>query len=58
MYNLEFLELKLGGVVKGNSSLEITKIATLSQAGKGDISFCTNPKHLKNFPKQKLLLYL
>ena len=53
MYSLEFLALKLGGVVKGNSSLEITKIATLSQAGKGDISFCTNPKHLKKLSETK-----
>lgn len=47
MYTLDFLASSLDGVVKGNSSVEIQKIATLSQAQEGDISFCTHPKYLK-----------
>jgi len=53
MYSLEFLASKLGGVVKGDSSIEIAKIATLSQAVEGDISFCTNPKYLKQLSETK-----
>lgn len=53
MYTLEFLASNLDGVVKGDSSIQINKIATLSQAGAGDISFCTNPKYLKDLSETK-----
>ncbi|MED7787478.1 UDP-3-O-(3-hydroxymyristoyl)glucosamine N-acyltransferase [Francisella sp. 19X1-34] len=53
MYTLDFLASNLDGVVKGDASVEIKKIATLSQAGEGDISFCTNPKYLKNLSETK-----
>ncbi|AIT09955.1 UDP-3-O-acylglucosamine N-acyltransferase [Candidatus Francisella endociliophora] len=53
MYTLEFLASNLDGVVKGDSSVQINKIATLSQAGAGDISFCTNPKYLKDLSETK-----
>lgn len=53
MYTLDFLAAKLDGEVKGNKSIEINRIATLSQAGAGDISFCTNPKYLKALFKTK-----
>ncbi|MFV9924292.1 MAG: UDP-3-O-(3-hydroxymyristoyl)glucosamine N-acyltransferase [Francisella endosymbiont of Hyalomma scupense] len=53
MYTLDFLASKLDGEVKGNKSIEINKIATLSQAGEGDISFCNNPKYLKALFKTK-----
>ena len=53
MYSLEFLASKLDGTVKGDSTIEITKVATLSQAGEGDISFCTNPKYLKQLSETK-----
>ena len=48
MFNLDFLAKTLNGVVKGDGSVEINKIATLSLAKKGDISFCTSPKYLKD----------
>ena len=53
MYTLDFLASSLDGVVKGDGSVEIKKIATLSQAGEGDISFCTNPKYLKDLSETK-----
>lgn len=53
MYTLDFLASNLDGVVKGNGNIEINKIATLSQAGEGDISFCTNPKYLKDLSETK-----
>ncbi|WP_150466632.1 UDP-3-O-(3-hydroxymyristoyl)glucosamine N-acyltransferase [Francisella sp. SYW-9] len=53
MYSLDFLASNLDGVVKGDGSVEIKKIATLSQAGEGDISFCTNPKYLKDLSETK-----
>lgn len=53
MYSLEFLASELGGVVKGDSSVEIAKVATLSQAGEGDISFCTHAKYLKQLSETK-----
>ena len=53
MYSLEFLASKLDGFVKGDATVEIAKIATLSQAGESDISFCTNPKYLKQLSGTK-----
>ena len=53
MYTLEFLASSLDGVVHGDSSVQINKIATLSQAEEGDISFCTNPKYLKDLSETK-----
>ncbi|QIW09591.1 UDP-3-O-(3-hydroxymyristoyl)glucosamine N-acyltransferase [Francisella sp. LA112445] len=53
MYSLDFLASSLDGVVKGDGGVEIRKIATLSQAGEGDISFCTNPKYLKDLSETK-----
>ncbi|GAB4222131.1 MAG: UDP-3-O-(3-hydroxymyristoyl)glucosamine N-acyltransferase [Francisella sp.] len=53
MYSLDFLASKLGGEVKGDKNVEIKKIATLSNAGEGDISFCTNPKYLKALSETK-----
>ena len=47
MYSLKFLAEKLEGFVKGDDKVEIGKVATLSQAKEGDISFCTNPKYLQ-----------
>lgn len=53
MYSLDFLALKLDGEVKGDKSVEISRIATLEKAGVGDISFCTNPKYLKALSETK-----
>lgn len=53
MYTLDFLANNLDGRVEGDTSVEITKIATLSQAGPGDISFCTNPKYLSQLSETK-----
>lgn len=53
MYTLDFLASNLDGVVHGDASVEIKKIATLSQARAGDISFCTNPKYLKDLSQTK-----
>lgn len=53
MYTLDFLASNLDGVVKGDASVQINKIATLSEAGEGDISFCTNPKYLKDLSETK-----
>jgi UDP-3-O-[3-hydroxymyristoyl] glucosamine N-acyltransferase len=53
MYTLDFLASNLDGKVRGDSAVEIRKIATLSQAGEGDISFCTNPKYLKALSETK-----
>jgi len=53
MYTLEFLASSLDGVIKGDNTVQINKIATLSQAGEGDISFCTNPKYLKDLSDTK-----
>ena len=53
MFSLKFLAEKLGGVVHGDESVEISKIATLSQAKEGDISFCSNPKYIKDLKETK-----
>ncbi|MFC4893161.1 UDP-3-O-(3-hydroxymyristoyl)glucosamine N-acyltransferase [Pseudofrancisella aestuarii] len=53
MFSLKLLAEKLDGVVHGDENIEIAKIATLSQAKVGDISFCTNPKYLKDLKETK-----
>ncbi|BCD91486.1 UDP-3-O-acylglucosamine N-acyltransferase 2 [Francisella halioticida] len=53
MYTLDFLASNLDGVVKGDADIQVNKIATLSEASEGDISFCTNPKYLKDLSETK-----
>jgi UDP-3-O-[3-hydroxymyristoyl] glucosamine N-acyltransferase len=36
---------KLGGTLEGDGEIEITAVAGLGEAGKGDISFLANPKY-------------
>ena len=36
---------QLGGSLEGNGDLEISAVAGLGEAGKGDISFLANPKY-------------
>ena len=53
MFSLKFLAEKLDGEVRGDDNVEISKIATLSQAKEGDISFCSNPKYIKDLKETK-----
>ena len=36
---------EIGGVVEGDTSIEIKSLASLSDAGIGDISFLANPRY-------------
>ncbi len=42
---LSELAERLGGVLEGDESIEITAVAGLKEAGKGDLSFLANPKY-------------
>ena len=53
MYTLKFLAENLDGKVIGDENATIEKIATLSEAKSGDISFCTNPKYLGDLKATK-----
>ena len=36
---------QLGGILEGDGEIEITAVAGLAEAGKGDVSFLSNPKY-------------
>ena len=42
---LAFLAERTGGVVEGDASLRVTRVATLKEAGPGDIAFLANPRY-------------
>ncbi len=44
-YTLAEIAARLGGRVLGNAEVEIARVATLEQAGSGDISFLANSKY-------------
>lgn len=48
MASLAQLAQLVQGEVRGNSALEISRIAPIDQAGQGDITFVANPKYLSH----------
>ena len=46
-YRLGEIVARLGGELAGNQDPEILRIATLENAGPGDLSFVSNPRYLK-----------
>lgn len=46
MFRLDELAARLGGEVLGDGSVVVRRVATLDQAGEGDLSFLANPKYL------------
>jgi UDP-3-O-[3-hydroxymyristoyl] glucosamine N-acyltransferase len=48
MFRLDELVARVGGEVVGDQSVVIRRVATLDQAGKGDISFLANKKYLSS----------
>ena len=44
-YRLDELARRLGGKVVGDGSIEVFRLATLSTATDGDLSFLTNPRY-------------
>lgn len=48
MYSLKVLAKNLGACVRGDSSVSISRLATLKNAGPGHLSFLTNKKYLED----------
>ena len=48
MFRLDELTARLGGEIVGDASLVVRRVATLDQAGEGDLSFLANPKYLSS----------
>ncbi|MBR0565238.1 UDP-3-O-(3-hydroxymyristoyl)glucosamine N-acyltransferase [Azoarcus sp. L1K30] len=46
MMRLDALVSSLGGELVGDGSINVGRVATLDQAGEGDLSFVANPKYL------------
>lgn len=46
MFRLDELVARLGGELVGDGALVVRRVATLDQAGEGDIAFLANPKYL------------
>lgn len=53
MYTLGKLASLLGGVAHGDQELKVKKLATLSRASSGDLSFLSNPKYLSELKTTK-----
>ncbi len=45
MYRLDELAALYGGELRGEGSIEIRRVAPIDEAGRGDISFLSNPKY-------------
>ena len=45
MFRLDELVARLGGEVCGDASVEVRRVATLDQAGSGDLAFVANPRY-------------
>ncbi|TAH46998.1 MAG: UDP-3-O-(3-hydroxymyristoyl)glucosamine N-acyltransferase [Betaproteobacteria bacterium] len=46
MFRLDELVARLGGELVGDGSIAVRRVATLDQAGEGDLAFLANPKYL------------
>ncbi|MBN8441766.1 MAG: UDP-3-O-(3-hydroxymyristoyl)glucosamine N-acyltransferase [Thauera sp.] len=46
MFRLDELVARLGGDLVGDGALQVRRVATLDQAGEGDLAFLANPKYL------------
>lgn len=45
MFSLEEIVARLGGELVGDPSLRVGRVATIDQAGEGDLAFLANPKY-------------
>lgn len=45
MFSLEELVARLGGELVGDPALRVRRVATIDQAGEGDLAFLANPKY-------------
>jgi UDP-3-O-[3-hydroxymyristoyl] glucosamine N-acyltransferase len=46
MLRIDALVARLGGELVGDGSVQVRRVATLEQAGEGDLAFLANPKYL------------
>lgn len=53
MYRLDELIVRLGGELVGDGGVTVHRVATLEQAGEGDLSFLANPKYLSRLKSSK-----
>lgn len=53
MFRLDELAARLGGEVLGDASVAVSRVATLDQAGEGDLSFLANPKYLSRLKSSR-----
>lgn len=53
MFRLDELVARLGGELVGDGSLQVRRVATLDQAGDGDLAFLANPKYLSRLKTSK-----
>lgn len=53
MFRLDELAARLGGEVLGDAGVVVRRVATLDQAGEGDLSFLANPKYLSRLKSSR-----
>lgn len=53
MMRLDELVARLGGELVGDGNIAVRRVATLDQAGEGDLSFLANPKYLSRLKSSR-----
>ncbi|ATE59999.1 UDP-3-O-(3-hydroxymyristoyl)glucosamine N-acyltransferase [Thauera sinica] len=53
MFRLDELVARLGGELVGDGALVVRRVATLDQAGEGDLAFLANPKYLSRLKSSR-----
>lgn len=53
MFRLDELIARLGGELVGDAAVTVRRVATLDQAGEGDLSFLANPKYLSRLKSSR-----
>jgi len=58
MPRIDALVARLGGELVGDGSVEIQRVATLEQAGEGDLAFLANPKYLSQLKTSRAAAFI
>ncbi|MCL2644221.1 MAG: UDP-3-O-(3-hydroxymyristoyl)glucosamine N-acyltransferase [Betaproteobacteria bacterium] len=58
MPRIDALVARLGGELAGDGSVEIRRVATLEQAGKGDLAFLASPKYLSRLKESRAAAFI
>jgi len=58
MLRIDALVAQLGGELAGDGTVEVRRVATLEQAGEGDLAFLANPKYLEQLKTSRATAFI